>query len=115
MKKTSCVQLALITAALASCKTSSYQQNACPVPPPDSCQQAMYIPDSCNDLAGAGSYYDVIQFFLNNITIPYAPAAAYSHSHKVSGVMLHRPAPGFLHSFFVVRGGFGASSRKASS
>jgi len=112
MKKTSYIHLALITASFASCKTTSYQQSSCRLIDSTAGQDSAFIQDSCSSTMVSEVWYDVLQSIYNNLCYitPYGHAAFYAVR-----MQLYRPPRRFLKSHFIIRGGFGSSSKSVSS
>jgi|HubBroStandDraft_6_1064221.scaffolds.fasta_scaffold577601_1 hypothetical protein len=101
MKKTSCIQLALITAALASCTNPAYWRTRDPGANTDN--TAANPEDSCIYDPGVDLWRYSFQEFLADYYY-YYPASCYQGELYAGGVVtktLHRPA--------IVRGGFGRS------
>jgi hypothetical protein len=110
MKKTGYIQLVLITATLASCKSTALLQNSCPIPKDSTNQNDVFIPDSCRSTLVRENYYGIVGTFLNNIFFLYSPGPSNS-----SPLKFRLATEGYHRSYFVVRGGFGASSKSASA
>jgi hypothetical protein len=131
MKKTSYIHLALITAALASCKTnsyqqnSSYQQNGCPMPDSLTDQQLATVQDSCvtqesGEIPG-GIFQSVFEssFYVYN---GYLPGASYMPPASTKPMPMGRRGKrgsqkvgSSLKLGSILRGGFGSKGKSVSS
>jgi hypothetical protein len=118
MKKTKYIHVALVTAALASCKPSSFSSRSCPVP---------ILPEDSTYSPEGGSTYSQNQDSI--VCLEYE--RAYFNGPQVPLSILYSPCPApvpvtfFGHSVharfsqnltnFIVRGGFGGSFAKVAS
>ncbi len=110
MKKTKYIHVALVTAALASCKPTSFTSRSCPLPIIPEDRADSHDRDSCACLESEQAYFDALQAFSGNFYFPY-PDRIFP---TFFGPTVYQ-FPGYVRANFIVRGGFGASLAKVSS